>query len=374
MKKTRKFLALILAMALSFTFTATAFASQTAEGEDITVEGDGELIVIDTAVWDVTLPTALGFDFVLDPQGLMGLPEGESATLEALAPYAGRIVPTGDPLGVLNESARPIYLEIDITMSGTDVNFIMDEADLEDAVDAVNTDDELNVLFLFTPSAVGVYDIEVDAEDFAAAEISFGVDDDGIQVTFLLPEAEYEVTNDNGSFLFDLIEDTGNGTVFQVGGFMNPDADWFEWLDDNDDFEIEVVFTWMGMSYDDAPDMDDIEAHDDVPFLVDVDSAGFPWSVETPGETGGPAGPTAGFVVDGNIVTSRGPVTVGAANAWSSVPFNDGGAGLQSVTGPVNTASAAITGGAFHFQPTAAVGTVTITLVGGETFTFTTTR
>jgi len=213
-------------------------------------EEDEEDIEDDLGIYKVTLPTSGTFDFVLDPLGLAGLAEGESATLEELD--SGRIYPKSEiPAIVLNESSMPLKLTVefiaenhietdeedeeDIDVDDLDdreddedqINFIKPGINLARTKDAVFEGDDLNVLLYAVPSKSGISSLN---EEFQPSNLGFVITEDGVELTFLLPAAEYITSGTDG--VSTLVRGTGTGTQIRVGGYANDTADWKIYTDD----------------------------------------------------------------------------------------------------------------------------------------------
>lgn len=191
----------------------------------------------DQEVYSVVLPTDKALDFVLDPQGLTTLVNGDSAskgTLESLSENRGKIVPIGTAMAA-NKSAQPITLSMNLvaTVEGdasdttsksisNNTNFVTDPGTISD-----NTTND--ILLTAIPS---IDDTTTgDVSGYSASSKGF-ILSDGRSATgpdvleFYLPEANYEASRSaNGDWKLDYV-DGGHGTGLTIGGFVNHRADW----------------------------------------------------------------------------------------------------------------------------------------------------
>jgi len=224
-------------------------------------EDEIEDIYDELDIYKVTLPTTGTFDFVIDPLGLAGLAEGESATLEELD--SGRIYPKSEiPAIVLNESSMPLKLTVEFIAENdinTDEEDKEDDADINNTENAVDDDEELinfvkpginlartkeavfegndlNVLLYAVPSKNGISSLN---EEFQPSNLGFVITGDGVELTFLLPAAEYIPTETEG--VYTLVHGTGAGIQIRVGGYANNTADWSSYKDDYFGFSTATI-------------------------------------------------------------------------------------------------------------------------------------
>lgn len=132
----KKFLAFTLAATMVMS-PVTAFAADLTEpgGTDTPIDITGSTQYVDTVKYVVTLPTATGLDFKLDPQGTFGYFSDDAnsskdsvAAGTDLASYAGKIVGVGKQ-SVVNKSSVPIVVTCKFTLStdAKSVNIITDQ-------------------------------------------------------------------------------------------------------------------------------------------------------------------------------------------------------------------------------------------------------
>ena len=231
MKKHKKFLALLLSAILVFSLTLPVFAS-----EQGTVTGDGDTSYVNTEVMEVILPTSDAWNFQLDPQGLLGgLRDGNSnsATMEDLAAYAGKII-AGDYAPVaINRSSYAMKLSVDVKLTGDAIATANEEATNAGTANNVN----LNVIAskVKVATTTSIFD--------ASSEVEFALTKEDTTIDFVFSAAQYDFIDDNGTFKFerrlynpDDKDDenndlNGNGTQLSLGGFVNVNADWSDFIE-----------------------------------------------------------------------------------------------------------------------------------------------
>ena len=181
-------------------------------------------------ILEVTIPTTGVLDFLIDPQGLSGLAEGESVALRELA--GGKIYPMSNiPASVLNESSFPIVLTVDIRAHSTagggentdTVCFVPFDTDFERTKASVFDGDGHNVLLYVVPSGNEVRTVY---DAYVPADIGFVITDNPIRLSYILPAAEYILIGEGEDSRWQLVDGTGNGIQLQVGGYVNSNANW----------------------------------------------------------------------------------------------------------------------------------------------------
>jgi hypothetical protein len=257
--------------------TATVVAADNSglTGDD--TGGGGALIpiFIDEEEIVVTLPTSLGFEFRLDPQGIDGM---SKAAIEALAvhptedrlgnwtdpdgpktaanweplPNAGQIVFTdGFAPFAINESNRDMAFEVEAQFVVTDE----DDDPLPGVVNAlattgaVNTGTAANVFIGVTFSGTNVNDTPT-AGDFAG-KVTLPILATAQTPLFIFNQAVYNdrIEHDAGVTTVtrkaDMVADTGNGTQFVLTGLCNPQADWGALnIGEDTNLAINLVYTF----------------------------------------------------------------------------------------------------------------------------------
>jgi len=248
------------------------------ESEDETE--DEEDIYTELDIYKVTLPTVGTIDFVLDPLGLAGIEEGVGVPLEELD--SGRIYPKSQvPATVLNESSMTVKLTVELravsraSNSNETVSFVQPQENLSRTRNSVFENDGLNVLLYAVPSKHGISSL---SEEFDPSNTGFVITESGIELTFLLPAAEYSQADEDS--YHTLVHGTGNGIQIRVGGYVNDKSDWSSFTDDSGSepctIGIDAVFTLTRL-YD-----DDFETStqkvDGVTFLRSASESGMPSS------------------------------------------------------------------------------------------------
>jgi len=218
--------------------------------------GEDEYIYDELGIYKVTLPTTGTLDFVIDPLGLAGLAEGESASLDDLD--SGRIYPKSEiPAIVLNESSMPIKLTIELIAESKIENENNDDSDDdEDTVhfiepnrnfvrtkSAVFEGDALNVLLYAVPSKHGISSLH---DEFEPSDLGFVITEEGVELMFLLPAAEYAQADEYSDHR--LVQGTGSGTQIRIGGYVNDTSNWSSYTDDyhgltEGSISLNAVFT-----------------------------------------------------------------------------------------------------------------------------------
>lgn len=200
-----------------------------------------EELAVDPVIYSVSFPSIEQFEFLLDPYGLRGLQEGESATLEDLKPYAGKIY-CDNKLMVTNKSSVPIKLKISIQLTGN-VNAVETMEELE-------ADDENNILLYIVPSQ---NDMEGELEDYQPSESGIVVKkDEPTVVEILLPQSNYyykeNLEEDSLQYVI-AEEESGHSSAFRIGGRINTKADWKSFDAEGENVGLEIKY-----SYEDASD------------------------------------------------------------------------------------------------------------------------
>ncbi len=219
--KQKKVLALLLTSAMVLGTSMQAFAATGASSGDATMEGDGEVNAVDTTVYSVTLPTTAKTKLVIDPQGIMQMKSGDTASADDLAGAAGRITCESIPM-IANLSSVPMKVGVSMQLSGdaTDVS----------AINEVEADDEANVLLYAVPSAVDAK--SADATKYSASSNGIVIHKaKTTDVEFILDAADYQFEKDAaGNVTYKLVADSGHATGVEFAGFANKKADWSEFV------------------------------------------------------------------------------------------------------------------------------------------------
>ncbi|MCL2633230.1 MAG: hypothetical protein FWD34_01815 [Oscillospiraceae bacterium] len=237
----KRLLAILIAGAMAMTLGVAAFADQATSGD---FTGDGDTTYIATDVYSVLLPTTLAWDFILDPQGLVGAYRSgtvgsenalASATPEQLAPFAGKIIPgTAFPV-VQNRSSYDVALSVDIKVTGDAVVVAsassVSPASGEDGATANNVLLEVDIATAAITSNI----VETAVTTFPASTVSQTLDDKGKSLSFVLGAANYVFSATGTPPVFSYARNAdsfGNGTALQLSGEVNKNADWSAFVGD----------------------------------------------------------------------------------------------------------------------------------------------
>lgn len=217
----KKVLALLLTLTLVLSMGVTAFAASEKE-----ITGEGDTTYVDTDKFEVILPTDNNWDFVLDPQGLIGaykaglFAAGATAGVTAaqLSPYVGKII-AGDyaPVAV-NLSSYKVTLGVDIKIGG-DAITVATSGVLE-------ADDKNNILINALLSDSSVTDPVATFGVTNPVTIPLTAAEQTLGFVLNAPQYVYN-TVDGVDFTYDLADgEDGYGTQIQLGGLVNKTADW----------------------------------------------------------------------------------------------------------------------------------------------------
>ena len=256
----RKLITTIIIFALAFCAVSATHAAMQSSTE---VTGTGDTVYIELGIHDVILPTAGSLDFMLDPQGLLSLAEGQSAPLEAL--NGGRIVHMNDAR-IINNSAHTVKVSVELWAAcdngggslGTIATFIEytgDDAATIGAVEASGSE-ENNILLYAVPSATNLAN---QAAPFVPADTGYIITAASRTLDFILPAALYSITaNSDGSLLSEPVPDTGSGIAFQLGGYVNTNADWSDF---RTEYGLSTVTVYATYTLAEAA-FDELSSHD----------------------------------------------------------------------------------------------------------------
>ena len=254
----KKLLACLLASAMLLSLATTSFATDPNyddfDADDLGAQngvntgGSGDIEFLDlTKEIKVVLPTEKAFDFKVDPQGLLGA-SGASTSLSDLEEEAGKIVFNEAP-PIINNSAVPIVVTAGFQVTGNATHLVIPAADspllaggMADGTAALpepsaktlltggeiverlsaNTNNTVSVFM-----SPGAESISEPTEGYDSSGLGYVLGAGMSTFKFILDAAEYtvDVTNPTDKKLA-LTPGTGNGTKLQLGGFVNPKANW----------------------------------------------------------------------------------------------------------------------------------------------------
>lgn len=291
-KNAKRIMAVVTAatMALGSCFTAMAASTKPS---DSTITGGGDLDYVDTStVYEVTLPTAGALDFVIDPQGLTSLKDGESAKLDELLDNSSIVSKGNAGAYIKNESS--IGVKVTAKMSITDTNDAGKVTPV-DTLDAVTANTTTNICLLAIPSSnspAAIDNYEASAQGIVIESVD---DTNPTEFSFVLDKASYSIKNDNGtlSYAIDETEDNYDAASFKLGGKANGKANWSAYVGDNaKSIGVKAVF-----SVADAADTDVAKDGYSAHGLMDLDTTSTKSVSLTP--------PTPSVTANGNFSISK---------------------------------------------------------------------
>ncbi|MCL1903611.1 MAG: hypothetical protein FWF94_04255 [Oscillospiraceae bacterium] len=249
----KRILAYLIAGAMALSLATTVNASPTG---GTTLDPDGDVVYKNTKVFDVTLPTATALDFKLDPQGLLGATGGES--LADLAAGAGGII-FDSPAPIINNSSIPVTVTAAIKATGSASHLVVPVAnspanagnmtsgtgtaaspfvpfdwdnlwDGDDIMNALKANKNTTVSIFASPSADSV---TAPTDAYVSSGLGYVLGTTATSIKFVLEAADYTVDAVNPiDNPLTLVAGTGHGTLLQLGGYANPNADWSGFLQD----------------------------------------------------------------------------------------------------------------------------------------------
>ncbi|MDR2355653.1 MAG: hypothetical protein LBE16_05610 [Clostridiales Family XIII bacterium] len=231
----KRILIVALVLAMMFSASSVAFATVGDPTGSTAVDGNGNLVYVDTVVYSVVLPTDATLDFTVDPQGLLDL-DANGATVDSLG--GGKIVSKGQAFFV-NNSSVPVVLGVSLKVAGTALSATGSDKAMTfpsntayvDANSAPGSKKANNLLFYAVLAATDITDTNALPASIDAATAAFVFDSIGIggsdtnKLQFLLDQAEYTVKPEGSGYTIGQT-DVGNGSGLQIAGLVNDKADW----------------------------------------------------------------------------------------------------------------------------------------------------
>lgn len=335
----RKMVALMLTGVMFAGMTLTANAAATAPDKtDITTEGS--VNYVDTTVYEVTLPTANCFNFIVDPQGILSATDATTYPEEKYpAGTAGYIVATeGTGAYINNSSSVPIKLTVEAYVESDDTNGTASTARLmsmeEYGAGLINSGIDNNMLLTFDVTHDGVDNATFadatsikteNVNPYVIAITQNGKPDTatdpkakGTQISFALNKAAYEFGGTAGAYTYTKkAGETGDSVGMRLSGFVNTNADWsaYSTAATPEKIIVKTVFDFDKLSTDYELAALDGRAHD---VLADTDPQYF-------------AGME--YDVDGNLTGNIAPGAMDyvVGQGALEIPFNFG-TGTKEVT------------------------------------------
>lgn len=244
----RRMVALMLTGVMFAGMTLTVSAASTTPTEtDVTTEGS--VNYVDTTVYEVTLPTAGCFNFIVDPQGILSATDPTTYPEEKY-PYgtAGYIVATeGTGAYINNSSSVPIKLTVEAFVESDDTTGAASTARLmsmeEYGAGLINAGIDNNILLTMDVTADGIDAATfIDATSIKTENVNPYViaitqngqpdtatdpNAKGTQISFALNKAEYEFGGTAGAYTYTKkAGETGDPVGLRLSGFVNTNADW----------------------------------------------------------------------------------------------------------------------------------------------------
>jgi hypothetical protein len=334
----KKILTILLALALTLSFSAPVFADLPPSTQ---IDGVGTTEYLDLEVYSVVVPTDGTLNFTLDPQGLLGVGLNETVDLADL--NTGVIVSDGEAK-VVNNSG--VDLTVTVTFTGTTDNGLDDGGPTavfkpyatsdEVTKAAVETGTANNVLLYAVPSSVNITSTAGTPSAYAASSLGYVITT-STALKFVLGAAEMQIKDTDGDKTVVAKNGTGNGTGFNLGGFVNTKADWSQFVgggDNDSSVGVTAVFAYAKASAQDGTDLaaltgDNAGGYAGIPGLLTPPTNAALTLVQPVGFTGG-ANPTAKTIAKASIVENT-----------LVIPFNFGDETLTKIALPTGTTLAA---------------------------------
>lgn len=222
-KRFTKLMAFALAASMIVAPT-TVFAESGQASGNQAVSGNGDAYYVDTTIYDVVLPTTATLNFKMDPQGLLDLSDGTAATLASLSANAGLIrTSVSSAPSIINKSSMPISLTVSLNVA------VKAKKDIVmSSVSQVNAGVSNNVVLYVVPSKDSISQASAYASSgkgilLTTAALSSEAAYDSID--FLLGSSTYTVSRNGATYTYKY-SGGATGTGFQVGGYVNKNADW----------------------------------------------------------------------------------------------------------------------------------------------------
>lgn len=258
--KTKKFLAASLAAAMM----VSTLPAATANAEEI----EGGVIYVKQDIYDVTLPTTAAQKFYLDPEGLIALGNGGSATANP-----GTVVGLTNMYAV-NRSSIPVVLSASYKVADsatadgvTVVNAVADA----DAITAIQEDATKKVAIsisaieaatdadtsgntcggkVFKADASGV-DLTASTGNLSAADAVYA-DSTAVAAEYVMTPETYKFQlKDAGAdpydansyeYIIDSTAEKASCVKLTIGGYCSTKADWSAYTDGTNELKLDMVF------------------------------------------------------------------------------------------------------------------------------------
>ncbi|MCL2718593.1 MAG: hypothetical protein FWE14_07405 [Lachnospiraceae bacterium] len=202
MKRSKRFLALLLAVVLVFSLGLTAFANPMDAPGMKEIDGDGKIIGGDFEDEEFIcwLPTGLSLDFILDPKGLVGMGVGQFYDPENPPETHGVYFDSTAMFTIVSESSFDIALDVEFTAIdvGGGVNFIDSNGTFDESEGGFYTND-LAIWFTVAKDALMDTSSLFDTVGlFSGGDVNRYLDGDG--------EAAFSFILDKVPYVYEVIE------------------------------------------------------------------------------------------------------------------------------------------------------------------------
>lgn len=215
-----------------------------------TVTGSGNVDGADVSdVFSVTLPTSVALNFDVDPYGLLNVASGTAVGADKL-PSTGVIMSSsGSAAMIKNESSVPISVDVQLqAIASGAANFVTGGS-------VVASGSSANLFLSLVPSTQKAWVDTDGVKNYTASSHVIPVTTSQSTTKFQLQNADYEIVK-GATNTFQIVSKAGNydSTVFKVGGIVNSEADWKDFINGSSTVGMTAVFTFEKSSDTDVLD------------------------------------------------------------------------------------------------------------------------
>lgn len=257
------------------TALATAMVFSALPGTSVKAEViEGSTIFVGQDVIDVTLPTTASQKFYIDPQGLVAVGKGGSATANA-----GTVTGASDMYAV-NRSSIPLALSVSYklidskttggvtvisTVGDDDIDGIQNDADKKIAVSvsavesAADADAKDCGGHVFKEVAAGV---DMTANSGMTTADAVYADKTAVSAAYLMTAETYKAQLKSGKteadaydssayeYVVDVAAKKASCVKFTIGGYCSTKADWSDYADGTESLKLDLVFKFKKVASD----------------------------------------------------------------------------------------------------------------------------
>lgn len=234
-----------------------------------TLSGIGMLVTEEKSnepdIYQVTLPTDSDLKIILDPEGLLSISEQGSYD----SSWAGKIhMAEGKGAVFVNRSSFPVLVKVGISI-GQDTRGTPSTISLLENEEYVDKGVWPQMYLTVVPGATKIEVIN----DFEPSDISIPILANGVpQLTtfsFLLDSSEYIQDKESSEYVLAEDEDNYDSASFILGGRVNKNADWSEYIGTNKEhLTIHAVYTIQKQSFYDEQCFYQIDGEKKVPHAL----------------------------------------------------------------------------------------------------------